>query len=116
MRLGEIPLKHAYSPHMQSLRYQTNQSTSIRLIHPCPTNLNQFGLQSSRFSHCSPSVKRPVTQPLHLGELGQLKNGICWYPISRNLDKKVSLANFKKAEVTMHTNEFCFYPQKDPKL
>jgi len=38
-----------------------------------PTYLNQFGLQSSLFSHDSPSVKRPVTQPLHLGELGQLK-------------------------------------------
>ena len=39
--------------------------------------LNQFGLQSSLFNHFSPSVNRPVSQPLHLGELGQLKNGIC---------------------------------------
>lgn len=49
------------------------------------TNLNQFGRQSSLFSQASPSVKRPVTQPLHFGELGQLKKGMCWYPMSLNL-------------------------------
>ena len=46
--------------------------------HPVPTYLNQFGLQSSLFSHASPSVKRPVTHPLHFGLFGQLKKGICW--------------------------------------
>jgi hypothetical protein len=51
-----------------------------------PTYLNQLGRQSSLLSQASPSVKRPVTQPLHLGELGQLKNGMCWYPMSRNLE------------------------------
>jgi len=35
--------------------------------------LNQLGLQSSCISHASPSVTRPVMQPLHLGEFGQLK-------------------------------------------
>lgn len=46
--------------------------------HSLPTYLNQLGRQSSRFNQASPSVKRPLTQPLHLGELGQLKNGMCW--------------------------------------
>jgi len=50
-----------------------------------PTYLNHRGLQSSRYKNDSPSVNLPVTQPRHFGELGQLKNGICWYPISRNL-------------------------------
>jgi hypothetical protein len=45
--------------------------------HSLPTYLNQFGRQSSRFNQASPSVKRPFVQPLHLGELGQLKNGMC---------------------------------------
>ena len=56
-------------------------------LQPIPTYLNQLGLQSSLFKNASPSVKRPVTQPLHFGELGQLKYGMCWYPISRNLEK-----------------------------
>ena len=45
---------------------------------PMPTYRNQLGRQSSLFSQASPSVKRPLTHPLHLGELGQLKKGICW--------------------------------------
>jgi hypothetical protein len=44
---------------------------------PIPTYLNQFGLQSSFSSHDSPSVNRPAMQPLHFGELGQLKYGMC---------------------------------------
>ena len=50
-----------------------------------PTYLNQFGLQSSLNKNRSPSVNCPVLHPLHFGELGQLKYGMCWYPISRNL-------------------------------
>lgn len=86
-------------------------------------NLNQFGLQSSLFSHASPSVKRPVTQPLHLFELGQLKKGMCWYPMSRNLGRVVMLlANptFSRhlctqggGGVVQLTNESCSYPQID---
>lgn len=38
-----------------------------------PTYLNQLGLQSSLNRNRSPSVKRPVTHPVHLGDLGQLK-------------------------------------------
>lgn len=41
--------------------------------YPMPTYLNQFGLQSSFINHASPSVNRPVMQPLHFGLLGQLK-------------------------------------------
>lgn len=58
-------------------RYNPLRQTSRTVLHPMPTYLNQLGLQSSLLSHCSPSVKRPVTHPLHFGELGQLKNGIC---------------------------------------
>ncbi len=43
-----------------------------------PAYLNQLGRQSSLCRKASPSVKRPVTQPLHLRELGQLKKGMCW--------------------------------------
>ena len=42
-------------------------------FHAMPTNLNQLGRQSSLKRNFSPSVKRPVRHPLHLGELGQLK-------------------------------------------
>jgi len=51
---------------------------AIHPFQPMPTYLNQFGRQSSLLSHDSPSVKRPVTQPLHFGEFGQLKKGMCW--------------------------------------
>jgi hypothetical protein len=53
------------------IRYSSQSSPKI--AQPMPTYLNQLGRQSSLFSHDWPSVKRPVTQPLHLGELGQLK-------------------------------------------
>jgi hypothetical protein len=53
-------------------------SASAGVAHSFPTYLNQFGRQSSFLSHVSPSVKRPLTQPLHFGELGQLKKGMCW--------------------------------------
>ena len=56
--------------------------------HPIPTYLNQSGRQSSLCNQASPSVNMPVTQLLHLGEFGQLKYGICWYPISRNLSQR----------------------------
>jgi len=42
-----------------------------------PTYLNHNGRQSSRLSQFSPSVKRPATQPEHLGLFGQLKKGMC---------------------------------------
>lgn len=45
---------------------------------PMPTYLNQLGLQSSLCSQFSPSVNLPALQPRHLGELGQLKKGMCW--------------------------------------
>lgn len=48
------------------------------LAQPMPTNLNQFGRQSSFWRNGSPSHILPVTQPLHLGELGQLRKGMCW--------------------------------------
>lgn len=49
-------------PHCAIAKYQS-----------MPTYLNQLGLQSSLNRNLSPSVKRPVTHPLHLGDLGQLK-------------------------------------------
>lgn len=47
-------------------------------LQPMPTYLNQLGRQSSLWRKASPSVSRPVTQPLHFRELGQLKKGMCW--------------------------------------
>lgn len=58
-------------------RYGAGLSSSPGSAHSLPTYLNQFGRQSSRFSHASPSVNRPVMQPRHFGEFGQLKNGMC---------------------------------------
>ena len=46
---------------------------AISAYQSIPTYLNQLGLQSSLNRNLSPSVKRPVTHPLHLGDLGQLK-------------------------------------------
>lgn len=49
------------------------EKTKKGSVQPIPTYLNQLGRQSSWKRNFSPSVKRPVLQPLHLGELGQLK-------------------------------------------
>lgn len=94
--------------------YPKNSSSSLSSVQPIPANLNQLGRQSSLCSHFSPSVRRPVTQPLHFGELGQLKKGMCWYPISRNLDE-ISMTN-PSFWNGVPTNGSCSCPQIDQAL
>ena len=62
------------SSHVQKVDYNLScLSSAISRCQSMPTYLNQLGLQSSLNRNLSPSVKRPVTHPLHLGDLGQLK-------------------------------------------
>lgn len=72
---------HPVDMLLEGSRYLLYTSTYIRNdllssvagYQSMPTYLNQLGLQSSLNKNLSPSVKRPVTHPLHLGDLGQLK-------------------------------------------
>lgn len=79
-----IPVSNRLSPFLLYLSKNTKLTAADPHSHSIPTYLNHSGRQSSRFNHFSPSVKRPVTQPEHFGLFGQLKKGMCWYPISRN--------------------------------
>ena len=68
-----VPPKYSQRTHKFELKGRV-----LSIIHPMPAFLNHTGRQSSRCNQSSPSVSFPASHPLHFGELGQLKNGICW--------------------------------------